>query len=210
MKLKILTALAALTSTFALAGVSTSLLQSAPVKAPGTYEARAHLDFIARSETNTFANSGILFNPHLQFGLIENLLDMDTYIGTGVTDFQAGATVKYNLLPDLENQAALSFLGGVGILYDNVRGENITSGLITTGAIVSKQFNVVEFGSWSPYSALQIELLTNKLESVVPVNLSIGSQLHVSETAPWNYYAEISLSLRKSFFGLSVGAGYPF
>ena len=210
MKLKILTALAALIVGTAHAGVSTSLLQSAPVKEPGQYEAKAHLDFIARSETTTFPKSGVLFTPHLQFGLLEHYLDMDAYIGTGVTDFQAGTTLKYNLLPDIENQAALSFLAGVGVLYDQVGYENIVSGLITTGAIVSKQFNVVEFGSWSPYAALQIEVLTNKIESVLPVNLAIGSQLHVAETAPWNYYGEISLSLRRSFFSLSLGAGYPF
>ncbi len=196
--------------TTARAGVGTSLMQEAGVLAHGEYEATLHADTILRSEVGDTLTSGFNVSPHFRFNLVEHYLDLSSYIGTGTTDFQFGALAKYNLLPDVDGQVGVSFLGGVGVIWDTVNSSTQTSGLVTVGGVVSKSFESDNFGKVTPYGSYQLELLLTPSTTTGPMTLIAGNKWEPSEIAPWVFYSEVFLSLRKSFYGVGLGAGYKF
>ncbi len=186
----------------ALAGGSTSLMQTATVQAPGEFEIKIQNDIIFN------AGGGLNISPHLLTGLVENFLDLDVFFGTGKTEFQVGALTKYNLLPDVEGQAALAFTGGLTYInnFSDVDCKNCV--LLSTGMIVSKAFEAT-FGRVTPYGALQPELLMGE-NSALLITALVGSKWQFQEAAPWNFYTEFAASLRYSRWYLGIGAGYPF
>ena len=182
----------------AVAGVGTSLMQTAPVVAPGKYEVKAQADIILNR------GGGFNLSPHFVTGLVDHLFDVDVYFGTGTTDFQMGALTKYNLLPDLDGQLGMSFNAG----FSFIRDEDINSVLLTGGILISKE-KKMEFGSLSPYSSLQVEGLINSVNSQLPVTWIFGSKW-VFQDSPWNFYSEVGLNLNQSFWSICLGASYPF
>ena len=190
------------------AGVVTSLMQTAPVKAPGEYEANIHLDFLFNR------GGGINISPHFQTGFIENYLDADFFFGTGKTDVVVGGQAKYNLLPDIEGQVGVSFLGGFTFVRDGYTKKNIASKdtnffVLGLGTVVSKDLRV-EFGQISPYAALQIEPVFYTSDSYVPVTLVVGSQWKFEQLMNWVFYSEMGISLKDSLYTLGLGVGHQF
>jgi len=192
----------------ALAGSGTSVMQTAPVKAPGEYEIKLQNDIILNY------GGGLNISPHFVTGLVEHLLDIENHFGTGKTDFQLGGLVKYNLLPDLPEQMGLSFLGGFSYIKTDVLagsqiGEKLSFGLLSFGILASKQLEA-DFGQISPYIALQPEFAFRSDTSEFLLSLALGAHWKVRESAPWSYYSEFGLSLKNSVFMLALGASYPF
>ncbi|MEO5667494.1 MAG: hypothetical protein ABIR96_05505 [Bdellovibrionota bacterium] len=201
----------------AMAGSATSLMQTAPVIAPGQYEMKLQSDIIFNS------GGGLNISPHLHTGLVENFFDIDAFFGTGKTGFMIGATTKYNLLPDLPEQMGLSFLGGVAVLKDKPNNaveyakthpdynpaDGLTRGLISLGIVASKDLQA-DFGTISPYAALQPEFLFRSDDSQFLLSLALGAHWVIANSAPWSFYTEFGLSLRKSLYMLALGAAYPF
>lgn len=194
-----LIALGLLTGAGAWAGLGTSLMQTADVKKPGEYEVKAQADIIFNH------GGGFNFSPHFMMGLVENLFDLDLFLGTGTTDFQVGGLVKFNLLPDIPDQVGLSFLGGASYIHDSP----VDGVLVSTGVVVSKRFTV-DFGSITPYSALQVEPFFNNIHSIVAVSLDFGARWVPTVTNPFVFYSEFSANLNNSVWALDFGAGYPF
>jgi hypothetical protein len=189
-------------SFWAQASSGTSLMQTAPVKAPGEYEIKLQNDIIFND------GGGINISPHFVTGLIEHFVDVDAYFGTGKTDFQIGAMGKYNLLPDLPEQMGLSFLGGLSYLKNSKDAKSYNWGLLSFGVLTSKKINV-DFGALSPYAAFQAETLFRTEESSFLMNLQLGAYWQIRNTAPWSFYSEFGISLRKSLYMLAIGASYP-
>lgn len=185
------------------AGSGTSLMQTAPIQAPGTYEMKLQTDIIFND------GGGVNISPHFVTGLVEDLFDVDAYFGTGKTGFQLGAMGKYNFLPDLPDQMGLSFLGGLSFLKDSKDGTSYNYGLISLGLLTSKKMDT-DFGAVSPYAALQVETLFRTEASAFLMNLQVGSHWQITETAPWSFYTEFGISLRQSLYMLALGASYPF
>ncbi len=181
------------------AGVGTSLMQVAPVTKVGEFEAKLQNDIIFNH------GGGFNISPHLETGLIDPLLDIDGFFGTGTTDFQAGALLKFNLLPDVPDQIGLSFLGGYTFIHD----EGINMGLFNLSVLASKRF-ASTFGHITPYGAFQFETLFESGSTTIPLTILLGSKWDAEGAAPWAFYTELSVSLRKSFYALSLGASYPF
>jgi len=195
-----------LSSTAAIAGVGGSLMQTAPVKAPGEIEAKAQADIIFNR------GGGFNISPRISFGLIEHYFDAEAYIGTGTTNFFAGGVGKYNLLPDLEGQAGFSLLFGAAFLSDkpdNNNSDSINSLLLSFSVLVSKDLDT-DLGRVTPYGSFQFEGLINSNDTQVPLTLIVGSRWQHSSAAPWNLYSEIAFNIHESFWGISIGAGYPF
>lgn len=190
-------------ASWAQASSGTSLMQTAPVKAPGEYEIKLQNDIIFND------GGGVNISPHFVTGIIEHFVDVDAYFGTGKTGFQIGATGKYNFLPDLPEQMGLSFLGGLSYLKDSVDGKSYNWGLLSLGILTSKKMDA-DFGAISPYAALQTETLFRTEASNFLMNLQLGAYWQITDTAPWSFYTEFGISLRKSLYMLAVGASYPF
>jgi hypothetical protein len=177
-------------------------MQTAPVLNPGEFEAKIHNDVIFNRK------GGFNISPHLRTGVIEHLVDVDVFFGTGKTDFQIGALGKYNFLPDIEGQLGLSFLAGLSYLKDDPDGASQSFGLLSTGILASKSLQA-DFGGVEPYGGLQVEVLMGP-QSGVPVNLLVGSRWRPHTAQPWNFYSEFSINLHESVWGFAFGAGYPF
>jgi hypothetical protein len=194
-----------LTCQTAMAGSATSLMQTAPVIAPGQYEMKLQTDVIFNS------GGGVNISPHFRTGLVEHFFDVDAFFGTGKTGFMVGATTKYNLLPDLPEQMGLSFLGGLALLKDKPQGakSDLSRGLISLGIVASKDLQA-DFGTISPYAAFQPEFVFRSDYSEFLMSLALGAHWKVTDTAPWSFYSEFGISLRKSLYMLALGASYPF
>lgn len=180
------------------AGISTSIHQSAPVLDPGKFEAKLSGDIIFNR------GGGFNISPHLRTGLWQHFMDVDLFVGTGTTDFMVGGLFKYNLLPDVDHQAAVSFLGGPIFLRDNA----FNSFVLSFGVLVSKELRA-DWGMVEPYGAYQLEFMISEFESGVPMNLSVGSRVRVDDI-PWVFYSELGMNIRRSFWSLGLGAGYPW
>lgn len=179
-------------------------MQTANVKKPGEFEAKAQGDIIFNN------GGGFNMSTHVVTGLAEHLFDVDAFIGAGTTDFQIGALFKYNLLPDMPGQIGVSFLGGVSYLRDNVGTVSINSTLLSLGALVSKGFQADGLGHIEPYFALQIEPLINSLSSTAGITVLIGSEWRFIQTTPWFFYSEFAFGVKNSNYALNLGAGYAF
>jgi hypothetical protein len=193
----------------AVAGVGTSVMRTANVFAPGDFELRAQADLILKSDLVSGSGAGFNLSPHLSTGLIEHLVDVDVYFGTGSTDFIIGSTFQYNLLPDLEDQLGLSFLGELAFLQDRVRDFKASGALLGLGLLVSKKLET-EFGFAAPYAGYQIETLLIDGKNPTPSTLFAGSRWNFHSTQPWNFYSELTLGLKESVLAISVGAGQEF
>ena len=185
------------------AGMGTSLMQTASVVEPGKFELKAQGDIIFNN------GGGFNISPHIVTGLIDHLVDVDAYFGTGTTDFQIGALGKYNFMPDIEQQLALSFLGGFSILKDGNGTTSSTGALFTTGILVSKETKTT-IGQLTPYAAFELEFFFINGNSTVPMTLIAGSKWFLEDVRPWRFYTEISISLNDSLSSLALGAAYPF
>lgn len=192
------------------AGVGTSLMQTANVLAPGSYEVKIQNDIIFNR------GGGYNVSPHFVFGVIEHYVDVDSYIGTGTTDFQIGALGKLNLFPDLPEQFGLSLNLGIGYQRDKVplpatdMRLGINSFLFTFGALASKEITTT-FGSMTPYTSFQFEgLIRNQNQpSTVPLSLLVGTRWAPSDL-DWKFYSELNMNLNESFWSLGLGAAYNF
>ena len=190
------------------AGIATSLMQTAPVKAPGEYEANIHVDALFNR------GGGLNISPHFQTGFIENYLDGEVFFGTGKTDVVLGAQAKFNLLPDIDGQVGLSFLGGLTFIRDDYTKKNAAKKdtnffVLGLGTVVSKKLEV-NFGHISPYAALQIEPVFYADDSYVPVTLIAGAQWNFEQLEHWVFYSEMGISLRSSLYTLGLGVGHQF
>jgi hypothetical protein len=181
------------------AGLATSLMQDATVIKPGTYEMKFQGDIIFNG------GGGFEISPHFRMGLDEHLWDVDAYFGVGKIDFVIGGTAKFNLLPDIEGQVGLSFLGGLAYMRD----QTVSNALISLGVLVSKEFQA-DFGTVTPYAALMPEIYLRSNNTSLPTSLALGSRWALDSVKNWNFYSELSFSFYRSNFYLALGAGYPF
>ncbi|NCN27929.1 hypothetical protein GW915_10175 [bacterium] len=190
-------------SSNSIAGVGTSLMQTAELQHVGEFEVLAQGDIIFNR------GGGFNISGHARTGLIEKYMDIDVLVGSGKTNFQIGALTKYNLLPDVEGQMGLSFLGGASYLRDDVGNGTTGFTLVTLGAVLSKAIvsgnNIIV-----PYGSFQFEFLFGDGDTAYPMTLIAGSKWISKSVSPWVFYSEFGFKIKDAFYSFSVGAGYPF
>lgn len=186
------------------AGMGTSLMQTATILDPGKMEAKLQNDLVLSGPGSKAP--GFNISPHLSVGLVEHYLELDSWVGTGTTDFQLGTMGKYNILPDMEGQAALSLLAGLSIIRD--AGES--SVLTSFGFVASKktQFSIAETQA-TPYAALQVEALIDSNNSPAPISLAVGSKWEAANMK-WVFYTELGINVHQSLWMIAAGVGHPF
>lgn len=186
------------------AGVTNSIQQTATTLEPGFFEAKGQADLILNR------GGGVNVSGHFRAGLIENMLDVEGFIGTGKTDFKLGANAKFNLLPDIPGQVGLAFLGGLTFVNDDYKGQgNDTLHVLNLASIASKKVDA-SFGSVTPYAGLQVELLFKDGDNDTPITGIIGAEWVVSDVDPWVFFSEIDIDISDSVFLLAVGGAYRF
>ncbi len=186
------------------AGVTHSIQQTAVTLEPGDFEAKGQGDIILNR------GGGINVSGHFRAGLIENMLDIEGFIGTGKTDFTLGATAKFNLLPDIPGQVGLAFLGGLTFVNDDYKGQgNDTLHVLNLAAIASKKVEA-SFGSVSPYAGLQVELVFKDGDNDTPITGIVGAEWAISDINPWVFFSEIDIDISDSVFLIAAGGAYRF
>lgn len=194
-----------LVSVSAYAGVTHSLQHTAVTTQPGSYEARGQADFILNH------GGGINVSGHFRTGIIEDMLDVEGFIGTGKTDFKIGALTQFNLLPDVPGQIGLAFLSGVSFINDDygTNGKNATITALSFAALGSKRFDV-SFGKVSPYAGFQVEMLFKDGPNVYPLTGIAGAEWAFTDTLPWVFFSELDFEIHDSVFLVAAGGAYRF
>jgi hypothetical protein len=144
-------------------------------------------------------NGGGMFNAilHLNYGLDESI-ELKSVLGTGGAEAQLGAGAKWNILPDVEGQVAVSVSVWAKYIHD---GQNIF--LIEGYPEVSKRFDV---SGWklTPYGAFQVDGLFAKGASTVPLNVSFGSRVTPAGWQTVSFLGEFGISFHRSSHYLSL------
>ena len=139
-------------------------------------------------------------------GLIDTYLDLDFFAGTGSLDFMVGALVKFNILPDFDNQIGLATLMGLKLIQDSDGNQ----GVIHLSVLTSKRFPIKKFGVATPYAAIKADSIIKTGADGVPITATIGSKLAPKVLKDWTFYVESSINLNDSYSGLSAGVSYLF
>lgn len=180
------------------AGITHSVADAAPVIGEGEYSGRLVADILLNN------GGGLNITPRIKTGLLDQYVDITGVIGAGKTDWQVGAIAKYNLLPDIAGQVALSFLGSAHLLKTTS-----TSLQLGFGSVVSKKMQA-SFGEVTPYGSLEVDFLIRKKGSFIPVHLNAGAIWAPMSTGPWAFISELQLSLARGDFAIALGTSYRF
>lgn len=193
--------LAASSGTYA---ITTSLMHTADVHDTKSYTVRSQADFIFSGD------GGFVISPHFITGLINEYIDVDAFVGVGTIDFQAGANIKFNILPDFPKQVGLALVAG--LRYVNEERENL--GMANMAILASKKFYSHKFGVINPYAALEFgsvfESGTENSFGQTPVNFKFGSKVIPMKLKPWNFFLEANLELSKSYNSIAFGMSRNF
>lgn len=122
-------------------------------------------------------------------------------LGFGETDFQLGGFVRWTPIPDLENQPAISLLGGV--LYAREGGDGELS--LRLHPIISKKFQL-ELGDLTPYASLPFGLRSYKDDTDIPLQLAIGTQFKPLSFEKISFAGEVGFDLSDAYTYFSLAA----
>lgn len=149
---------------------------------------------------------GANFTGRLDMGLMEGV-SVRGILGFGKVDFQIGGMVKWVPFPDLEGQPAIGGSAGVVI----ARIGSLTQYSLRFHPLVSKKVET-EVGDITPFASLPlgVTVQTGIDETIVPVQLVLGSEFRPLEMNRWGFFGEVGINMSKSFGYASVGIAYRF
>lgn len=180
------------------AGIAHTLGDAAPVIGEGEFSGRLVGDILLSD------GGGLNITPRIKTGLWDQYVDITGVIGAGRTDWQVGAVVKYNLLPDVAGQVGLSFLGSVHLLK-----LASTAFQFGGGMVVSKKMQA-GFGKITPFGSLELDFVFVSRDSYVPVHLNAGAIWEPTSTGPWSFTTELQCGLANGYYALGLGTAYRF
>ena len=139
-----------------------------------------------------------------QFGLNEST-NVRAEIGTGDTDFWAGASLKWIPIPDLDSQPAIG--ARLGLVTGRNNAENFLG--FHGALLVSKKIDTTA-GPAVPYAALQFLTIDNKTETRTGAQLVAGSEYLNPQWEQVKIVGELAMNVTKSFTSLNVLVAFPF
>ncbi len=159
----------------------------------GKYKLGAEPQFRTSNGTG-FNFSGFFDMPVSDEGSFRGL------VGTGETDFLAGASFKWVPIPDYGSQPALG--AKFGGYYWREASENFFTARFEP--ILSKKFTT-ELGAFVPYAALPVMFNTGKDFNKTSVQAAFGSEFTHPEADNMTFGLELGLDAKDSF---SYVSGY--
>ncbi len=126
-------------------------------------------------------------------------------LGTGDTDFWAGASAKWIPIPDFEQQPAI----GVRLEVDLGREGTESFTVFRAIPMLSKGFDS-EVGKLTPYVAIPFGIMATKGNSETISQLVFGSEATFEQSQGFVYTAEVGFKMSKSFSYLSGTVSYLF
>lgn len=149
---------------------------------------------------------GANFTGRLDMGLMEGV-SFRGILGFGKVDFQIGGMVKWIPFPDTSEQPAIG--GSAGVLIARIG--SLTQYSVRLHPLVSKKLET-EVGDITPYVSLPlgVTVQTGVDETIVPVQLVLGSEFRPLEMSRWGFFGEVGVNMSKSFGYASVGVTFRF
>jgi hypothetical protein len=120
-------------------------------------------------------------------------------VGTGETDFLAGASYKLVPIPDYGSQPAIG--GKIGAYYWREASENFFT--FRFEPMISKKF-AAGSGQFNPYAALPVMFNTGKDFNKTTVQAAFGSEYQHPDADNMTFGAEFGLDAKDSFSYISA------
>ncbi len=154
----------------------------------------------AEPQFRTSDGSGFNFSGFFDRSLGEALSVRGT-LGTGDTDFSAGASLKWVPYPDFDKQPAIG--GKIGAYIWREGSENYTTFRIEP--LVSKKFDT-DIGTLIPYAAFPIMFNSGSNYNKTSLQIAAGAELQHPEADNMTFGAEAALNAKDAFAYVSVFA----
>jgi hypothetical protein len=196
----ILTSALALASFFAApAHAYNSVLQTGDLVEPGAFQAALAPQFtLSRYD-------GVSVDALLDVG-IDNASSARGLIGVGDgIDFEVGGLYKYIPFPDTDRQPAIG--GELGVVFARTRGKSELD--FRFNPLLSKKFET-EVGDVTPYASIPLTISFRDGQTLVPIQLSFGSELRLLSTPQLSFLAEAGLNLHDAFGYISGAIAWRF
>ncbi len=182
-----------------LANAYNTVLQTGDLVEPGSFQAAlAPQILVSRYD-------GVNVDALLDVG-IDNASSARGLIGVGDgVDFEVGGLYKYIPFPDTPNQPAIG--GEVGVVYARTKA---TSELdLRFNPLVSKKLET-EIGDISPYASIPITFAFRDGKTLVPIQLTVGSELRLLSTPQLSFMAEAAFNLHDAFGSIAGAIAWRF
>ncbi len=125
-------------------------------------------------------------------------------VGDGV-DFQVGGLYKYIPFPDTENQPAIG--GEAGLVFARTAGKSEVD--LRFNPLISNKYES-EIGDITPYVSLPVGIEFRDGESLVPVQLALGTELRLLSTPQLSFFLEGAVNLHDAFGSISGALTWRF
>lgn len=169
-----------------------------------SYRVTGAPQFIISSDGDA-ADDGTNVSGRFDFALNEEL-SARVLLGLGEIDVFVGGSVKWTPIPDYESQPG--FAVQTGFFYADYEDEDILT--LRLAPIVSKKFDT-QIGALTPYASLPFGISFYDSQTDSPVNLAVGSELHVASLDAVKFIFELGLKLNDdSFSYITAGAAWDF
>jgi len=175
-----------------------STLDTGRVIQPGQYRALLEPQIIF----NRYDGFNLI--GHFDTGVTEDQSVRGT-LGFGEVGFQLGASYKWIPFPDAATQPAIGGIAGVSF----ARIDDKTAFSLRFAPLASKSFET-EIGDLTPYASLPIGVTTYDGETLIPVQLAVGSEWKTLNFQNLKFMAELGLNLNEAFSYISAAITYEF
>ena len=125
-------------------------------------------------------------------------------VGNGI-DFEVGGLYKYIPFPDTERQPAIG--GELGVVFARTRGKSELD--FRFNPLVSKKLET-EVGDFTPYASIPFTISFRDGETLVPIQLALGTELRLLSTPRLSFLAETGLNLHDAFGYISGAVAWRF
>ena len=136
---------------------------------------------------------GMNFGGFSDFGLSDSV-SLRGFVEFGKIDFVLGGSVKWTPFPDIDNQPAIGFRGGL----THARDENENSLATQFAFLLSKKYPS-DTMVLNPYIGLPLTFLRTKDETKTGTQFVIGSEFFESDDSIYKFGGEFGFSLKDSY-----------
>lgn len=145
-------------------------------------------------------NDGFNLNGRFSTGFDEDS-ELQAELGVGSVDLYAGGFFKYVPFPDTYDQPSIG--GRAGFVFAQV--DDLSTFGFNITPMASKNFDS-SYGRFTPYVSLPIGILTNKAETFMSFQGTVGVEW--SKWVNMRFLAEVSFNIKDALNYLSVGASF--
>jgi hypothetical protein len=127
------------------------------------------------------------------------------WLGTGVIDFNVGASVKYVPFPDVDNQPGIGFRAGA--FFSRKNSDNSLT--LQLAPLFSKKIDS-ENGLFIPYAAIAMDFINTKEKNFTGTQIMFGTEYKNPEIPKMYFGLETGFNLSDAYSYISGTVTFPF